>query len=158
MTESGSRKTRQKEAIRRVLTEARRPLSLEQILQRARTHAAKLGERTVFRHLREMTDDHILVKVYYPGQPPRYELPMGGHHPHFICHDCSQVFVLPGETPDLSASYPAPANLRLQGEEVVFFGQCVKSHCPYEAEKKALGIDTESDENIEHARVPFPRT
>lgn len=151
MTAPGTRNTRQKDAIRRVLAEARRPLSLEQVLQRARKHVPGLGERTVFRHLGEMTTEHILVKVYYPGQPPRYELPLGGHHPHFICHDCSQVFVLPGETPELSKDYPAPAHLRLQGEEVVFFGRCVKSHCPYEAEKKALGITSESDEKMRHA-------
>lgn len=124
------RRTRQREAIYSALGDAERPLSFEELLERAREHYPRLGERTVFRNVREMLDDHSLVRVYLPGQPARYELPTGNHCPHFICRKCNNVFVLPEETPDILPEYAAkiPDAFVAEGEEVIIYGYC--RECP----------------------------
>lgn len=106
------------------LQEAGRPLSWEEVLAGARARAPRVGERTVFRNLREMMDEMLLVRVYLPGQPTRYELPTGEHRPHFICRKCGQVYQLPGETPEVMSGYTPPPGFTIEGEDVVFFGSC----------------------------------
>lgn len=126
------RRTRQREAIYNALSEAERPLNFEELLERARMHFPKIGERTVFRNVREMLDEHSLVRVYLPGQPARYVLPTGNHCPHFICRNCNNVFVLPEETPDILPSYASkiPPEFIPEGEEVIIYGYC--RECPPE--------------------------
>lgn len=124
------RRTRQREAIDAALREAERPLSFEELLVRARRHYPRLGERTVFRNVREMLNEHSLVRVYLPGQPARYELPTGDHCPHFICRKCNNVFKLPEATPDILPDYASkiPPDFVPEGEEVIIFGHC--RQCP----------------------------
>ncbi|GHC00960.1 Fur family transcriptional regulator [Cerasicoccus arenae] len=124
------RRTRQREAIYAALGQAERPLSFEELLERSRQHYPRLGERTVFRNVREMLDEHSLVRVYLPGQPARYELPTFNHCPHFICRKCNNVFVLPEETQDILPEYAAkiPPAFIPEGEEVIIYGYCLE--CP----------------------------
>lgn len=124
------RRTRQREAIYTALREAERPLKFEELLVRARQHHPRIGERTVFRNVREMLDEHELVRVYLPGQPARYELPTGTHRPHFICRNCNNVFVLPEESPEILKDYAEkiPAAFIPEGEEIIIYGYCRK--CP----------------------------
>ena len=128
MKTPGVRRTKQREAILGTLQEAGRPLSLEEIRDGARGRCEGIGERTVFRAIREMMDEYLLVRVFLPGQPTRYELPTGEHRPHFICHSCGLVYVLPGETPEVMSGFQAPEGFRIKGEDVVFFGSCPQ--CP----------------------------
>lgn len=132
-----SRKTKQKRAISSVLESVDRPLSLEEIHTQAKTLCPGLGERTVFRNLAEMIKENLLIRVHFPGQPVRYEKPHpdGKHHPHFICRDCNQVFVLPGETPAVMNKVQPTPQFIYEGEEVVIFGQCVKALCPLKSEQ-----------------------
>lgn len=131
MTETPTfRRTRQREAIYAAMRDAERPLSFEELLERARGHYARLGERTVFRNVKEMLEDHSLVRVYLPGQPARYELPTGSHRPHFICRKCNNVFILPEETPDILPEYASkiPPAFVAEGEELIIYGYC--RQCP----------------------------
>lgn len=130
--------TKQRSAIFKVLQQTDRPLSIDEILAAARAEYPKLAERTVFRHLKELTRESKLVRLNFPGQPNRFEIPSGLHHPHVICRDCQKVFNLEHETPNLSASYPAPAGFELDGEEVVFFGRCKVRDCKH---KRCTDLD-----------------
>ncbi|MEO0794168.1 MAG: transcriptional repressor [Verrucomicrobiota bacterium] len=126
------RRTPQREAIYAALGKAERPLSFDELLERARQHHPKIGERTLFRNVREMLNEHSLVRVYLPGQPARYELPTGNHRPHFICRKCNRVFILPEETPDILPEYASkiPENFVPEGEELIVYGYC--RQCPEE--------------------------
>ena len=124
MKTHGQRQTKQREAILSTLQEAGRPLSWEEILTGARERCPRVGERTVFRNLREMLDEMLLVRVYLPGQSALYELPTGEHRPHFICRSCKQVYQLPGEAPEIMKDYTPPHGFQIEGEDLVFFGLC----------------------------------
>lgn len=128
MTTHGTRRTRQRTAILETFEAARRPLSWEEVAAGAAERCPGIGDRTIFRNLREMMDELCLVRVYLPGQPPRYELPTGEHRPHFICRRCQQVFQLPVEMPEVMTQVTAPEGFSIDGEDIVFFGHCPECH------------------------------
>ena len=116
------RRTRQRDAVVRALRKAGRPLTPEEIFQAAQADCPGIGLRTVYRHIRELSDAFQLVGVDYPGQPRRYEPAAAGHHAHFICRRCQRVFDIPGDIPDIPVT--PPPGFRLSGQETVFYGTC----------------------------------
>jgi Fur family ferric uptake transcriptional regulator len=118
------RKTRQRDAIRQVFEEIPRPLGPQEVLDAGRQHVAGLGIATVYRTINSLVDTGWLVTVELPGEPPRYERAGAAHHHHFHCRACTRVFEIhgcPGDLRDL-----APAGFRLEGHEVVLYGQCAQ--------------------------------
>ena len=116
------RNTRQREAILAVLAGASRPLTPQEVFDAAVSLVPGLGLRTVYRHLRELEAAFRVVGIDYPGQPLRYEMAGGDHHPHFICRRCNRVFDLPVEIPDVPVV--VPEGFRLEGQETIFYGIC----------------------------------
>jgi Fur family transcriptional regulator, ferric uptake regulator len=116
--------TEQREVILSVLENADRPLTREEILIRGREQLPRLGVATVNRAIREMADNFEIVGVEYPGQPRRYELPVGREHPHFICRVCDRVFDLPAsmQLPPVDV----PEGFIVTGGEIVYSGTCVE--------------------------------
>jgi Fur family ferric uptake transcriptional regulator len=90
------RKTRQREAIRSAFEEADRPLSPEEVLSLAQKSVEGMGIATVYRNIKSLLEEGWLVAVELPGQAARYELAGKGHHHHFQCNGCGQVFELYG--------------------------------------------------------------
>lgn len=103
-------------------------MTAEEIHRLAREAIPKLGISTVYRLLRRMLDEHRLVRVDFPGQPPRYELPTRDVHSHFICSACHKVFDLP-ETPE-SLPVQLPQGFKTTGYELVVFGECAECSAP----------------------------
>lgn len=126
-TRQPHRHTRQRAALLGVLSDARGPLTAEEILVRA-GGSRILSRRTVFRQLGELVEEGHLVKLEFPGQPPRYEPPAGRHHPHLICRGCGLVFDLPGETPDIIPLITLPPGFTASGEEIILYGSCPDCH------------------------------
>ena len=116
--------TEQREVIVSILKETDRPLTREEILELGRSHLPRLGIATVNRAIREMTENFEIVGIEYPGQPRRYELPVGREHPHFICRTCDRVFDLPTsmELPPVKV----PHGFVVTGGEIVYSGTCAE--------------------------------
>lgn len=107
-----------------MLHEADRPLTREEILECGRRQLSRLGIATVNRAIREMTENFEIVGLDYPGQPRRYELPVGKEHPHFICRTCDRVFDLPA-----SMKLPpvkVPEGFVVTGGEIIYSGTCAQ--------------------------------
>ncbi len=119
-----SRKTRQGGAIRRAILDAGRPLSPAEILELAQREVPGMGMATVYRALKRLAEDQEVVAVELPGEPARYEsdTAAASHHHHFRCEDCGKVFDVPGCPGNLADL--TPPGFRLQGHEVVLYGQC----------------------------------
>jgi len=126
------RSTRQRKAIIAVLQAEARPLTVNEIFEKALLEAPGIGLRTVYRNIREMVDLVRVVGVDYPGQPPRYEL-VGDRNPkpHFICCVCNKVFKLDpiGEDPAMSRDIPG---FVVEGTETIYYGHCKDvANCPH---------------------------
>ena len=116
--------TRQKQLIQKILNEAKRPLSRDEVLAIGRKRMSSLGSATVDRTIRKMRENHNLVGLSFPGQPTRYELPAEKEHPHFICRVCEKVFDL--DIPMRLPKVTLPDGFKLSGGEVVYSGNCPK--------------------------------
>jgi len=116
------RQTRQRAAIERALREAGRPLSPSEIHVLAKRILPHIGLRTVYRQITDMVAEQQLVGIDYPGQPLRYELTHGEHHPHFICRKCNRVFDLRMDAPEVKVT--APQGFVIDGQETIFYGYC----------------------------------
>lgn len=93
-----------------------------EVFEGAKRIFPRIGLRTVYRQLKDMTEEGLIVGVDYPGQPLRYEWVSLGHHAHFICRGCDRVYDLQVEVPDVSLK--APAGFEVTGQETVFYGLC----------------------------------
>lgn len=88
---AGIRITRPRQAIARVLTEARDPPDAEQVLARARTHDASLSRATAYRTLTVLTEKGLLRTHTFDGNTARYELANTAHHDHLIDVETGEV-------------------------------------------------------------------
>jgi Fur family ferric uptake transcriptional regulator len=116
------RQTRQLDAIRRVLTRADRPLSIDEIHRAARKQESGLGVATVYRAVKSLTEEGVVVPIVLPAEAPRFELAGKGHHHHFQCHQCGRVFetkACPGDLRHL-----VPRRFHVTGHDLVLYGRC----------------------------------
>lgn len=116
------RRTRQRDAIRRVFEEAGRPLGPSEVLDAGRAHVRGLGIATVYRTIASLVEAQWLTPVELPGEPPRYEVAGQAHHHHFRCRACTRVFEIHGCPGSLEQLMPA--GFRLERHEVVLYGVC----------------------------------
>jgi Fur family ferric uptake transcriptional regulator len=116
------RSTRQRAAILSAIERERRPLSPSEILAGAQSEVPGLGPATVYRTLKALVADDVLISVELPGEPPRYEPAGAKHHHHFRCRACDRVFEVPGCAKGIRAL--VPRGFELDGHELVLYGRC----------------------------------
>jgi Fur family transcriptional regulator, ferric uptake regulator len=116
-----SRETRQKNAIRKALFKARRPLSVKEILEMAQNEVTGLGVATVYRNIKALQAEGTIVQVNLSGQTTRWELPVMHHH-HFLCRVCDKLFEIPNCLGDLERLLPE--GYTLDDHEILLRGQC----------------------------------
>lgn len=116
------RRTRQRDAVRRVVDAARHPLSAAEIHDAAARLQEGLGIATVYRTIKALLDAGELVAVSLPGDTPRYERAALGHHHHFHCRACGRVFEVDGCPGGLARL--APRGFAVDGHELVLYGRC----------------------------------
>lgn len=116
------RNTRQKRAIESVLRNHANPLSPTEILKFALKEVPSLGIATVYRSLKSLAKDGQVVSVEIPGEPPRYERADKGHHHHFLCRACGEVFDL--KTCLDGIKKMAPPKFQVEDHEIILYGAC----------------------------------
>lgn len=115
------RKTPQRELIASVLNQTERPLLPKEILAIAQQSLPTLGIATVFRAVKDLVADGRASMVNIGDEPPRYE-GVRGHHHHFKCMNCGEVFDLfkcPGNLENL-----LPPGFMLIDHDITLFGKC----------------------------------
>jgi len=116
------RNTSQRRAIREAFLSTDRPLSTQEVLERAQEYKTGLGIATVYRTLKMLIDEGWLETVKLPGMPPRYEIAGKPHHHHFYCNKCGKAFEVPG-CPELLTRV-VPAEFQLEDHDLVLYGTC----------------------------------
>lgn len=117
-----ARNTQQRTAIRQVILEAGRPLSHQEVLERAQRLVPKLGIATVYRAVKQLLEDESIRTVEIPQEPIRFEARDIPHHHHFSCQQCGRVFDIEGCP--LTARPSLPSGFALKGHEVILYGLC----------------------------------
>lgn len=121
--DSEQRSTRQKSAIRSAFEGVDRPLSPQQVLQLAQTEVGGLGIATVYRNIKALLEVGWLSAVELPGGAVVYERSGKGHHHHFQCDNCNQVFELSGCVPEVNRL--AGPKFQVRAHEIVLYGLCM---------------------------------
>lgn len=86
------RMTRQRNTILDCFKQAQRPLSAQELLEAASKVISHINLATIYRNLKTLVEEKILVVVQLPGQPPRYEYNGLEDHHHFLCQNCNRLF------------------------------------------------------------------
>lgn len=116
------RNTQQRDAIRESLADARRPLSVDELLNLAREKVAGLGIATIYRNLKALQTEGEIVEVELPGQPRRWEMTPSGHHHHFLCRTCDKLFEIKCVLENIKQL--VPKGYTLEKHDVLLQGQC----------------------------------
>jgi Fur family transcriptional regulator, ferric uptake regulator len=90
----GQRQTQQRDAILDVITRAAGPLTVPEILERSQERVPGLGIATVYRTVKLLLETARVQTVILPSGETRYESTGLGHHHHFHCRSCDEVFDL----------------------------------------------------------------
>ena len=125
----------QKRAIEAVLRDNKRPLTAIEILEQALLQVPSLGIATVYRSLKSLAKDRQVVSVEIPGEPPRYERADKGHHHHFLCRECGEVFEL--EKCLEGFKKMAPPKFRVEDHEIILYGACADCESKTKGSKRA---------------------
>jgi Fur family transcriptional regulator, ferric uptake regulator len=120
----GQRQTRQRDRIFQVIREAQGPLTVPEILDRAQQDLPGLGVATVYRTLNLLQEGDQIRTVILPTGETRYEMSDLGHHHHFQCRVCEEVYDLescPVAVPDLSS---LGKGFVVEAHELTLYGVC----------------------------------
>lgn len=116
------RKTKQRGAIFNVLEDEGRPLSYQEIFDKAKRVVPNLGIATVYRAVKEYLEAEQIVAVELPGDAARYELKGKHHHHHFWCRLCDKLFEV--ETCPGKLNIHPPKGFKSEYHDVLFKGLC----------------------------------
>jgi len=120
----GQRHTRQRDAILQAITEARGPVSIPQILERAQAALGTLGIATVYRTLNLLLEGKRIQTVILPDGQSCYERSGMGHHDHFQCRKCRNVYDLEVCPLHLASGTIIPGGYIVQDHEMTLYGIC----------------------------------
>ena len=119
------RQTAQRRAILDALAHAPGPLTPQEVLDAARTSHAGLGLATVYRNLGSLEADGEVVPVHLPGESARFEVSGRGHHHHFSCETCGNVFELTATCPvTVLEGATLPGGFAVKHHELTLYGLC----------------------------------
>lgn len=78
--------------VMRCLGEEQAYLSAEEVWNRVRPRLGSIGLPTVYRILDELTEAHIVTRIFRADRTQYYFLcPNREHHHHFVCDSCRRV-------------------------------------------------------------------
>jgi Fur family transcriptional regulator, ferric uptake regulator len=107
------------------LEEAPGPLTPQEILDRASAHHGSLGLATVYRNLSTLEEAGEVVPVHLPNEARRYEMAGRGHHHHFRCDSCQNVYELDATCPvAVLEGVTLPGGYEVRGHALTLYGLC----------------------------------
>ena len=119
------RQTNQRRAILTALENAPGPLTPQEVLEHASKDLTSLGIATVYRNLSTLETSGDIIAVHLPNDSTRYEPAGRGHHHHFRCEHCAQVFELSAKCPvAILEGVTLPGGFKVEHHELTLYGLC----------------------------------
>ena len=118
------RQTKQRNAILNSMLSARGPLSVAEIHEKAGREIPRLGIATVYRAIKALSDAGKIKAAQLPGEEPRYEPASRGHHHHFRCLSCKQIFDLEICPVGLPPGTRLPGGYTVEEHHLTLYGRC----------------------------------
>lgn len=116
------RMTKQRQSILECFKNVGRPLGIEEILEEAGKTVPQLNLATVYRNLKILMNEGLILPVDLPGMKTRYESFGLHHHHHFFCKKCNKVFDVKGCPEGITSL--VPAGFKLVSHAITLDGYC----------------------------------
>ena len=101
------------------------PLTPQEVLDLASREQASLGLATVYRNLNALEEQGEIIPVHLPNDTTRFEPAGRGHHHHFRCESCEQVFELKAKCPvAILEGVTLPGGYKVEHHELTLYGVC----------------------------------
>lgn len=124
-TQAGHRDTRQRRALRELLSETDAFLSAQQLHDELRTRGEKVGLATVYRSLQAMSEVGEVDSVRIADGETLYRKCAQTHHHHLVCQQCGLTVEIDGPSVERWAAEAADQHGFTNVKHVVeIFGLC----------------------------------
>lgn len=118
------RKTRQREAVLRVVQSTRSHPTADRIYEEVKKEIPNISKGTVYRNLQVLKEVGAILEIRLDGVSSRFEATRESHH-HFRCERCGRVIDV--DVPideELDRSAAERTGLKISGHRVEFLGLC----------------------------------
>jgi Fur family ferric uptake transcriptional regulator len=118
--------TPQRKLIVDVFLEQGGHLASEELYNVVKQKDRTIGQATVYRTLKLLSDSGIAKEVHFGDGVTRYERSLGeGHHDHIICEACNKTIeVMDEEIERLQEELAAKEGFKLTGHKMYLYGVC----------------------------------
>ena len=120
------RKTKQYEVVLRIMRENRAHLSADEVYAMARRELPNISLATVYRNLRDMTKQGLLLEIRTEGEDKVRFDGFTKPHYHFKCLRCGRIYDLDPDLYEnaLDGKVQERYGHRVKNHQVVFYGIC----------------------------------
>jgi len=118
------RNTQQKELVKEIVIEACDHPTADMIYERAQNKLPNISLGTVYRILRQLTDENVIVEIPVNDAPSRFDKTLVSHS-HFVCDKCGKVEDIWFNIQDVISDINFNGN-EIKTSQVLFKGTCDK--------------------------------
>lgn len=134
IAENGMKSSRQRELIAGIFFESGDHLRVEELVERVREKEPGIGQATVYRTMKLLTQCGLAEAHQFADGHVRYEMVAApeAHHDHIICGDCGRIVEFFDE--ELEAHQVRIATdqgFELRQHRMELYGKCVTPNCEY---------------------------
>ena len=123
-----TRNTKQKQLILDCIKRSGHHMSVEEIYNLIKKHDEKISIATVYRNLRMLEQQGVVIKLYMAEDAPLfYELNDSTEHTHhhLVCNKCSAIIDFDEDLLDsLEKTIEEKKGFKIKDHHVVFYGTC----------------------------------
>lgn len=123
----GKRKTKQRDAVLRVLDESEGPLSVEEIQELCLDYCKNVGIATVYRTMKILMEQDAVDKVTLADGVARYEFPDLPAHQYFLCYECGAAHRIEVGKVSWSKTGYKRKGYKVEDHQLCLLGTC--PHC-----------------------------
>lgn len=126
LRQHGHKLTPQRELILEVFLDMGGHPAPEELYTAVKQHDRSVGQATVYRTLKLLTEAGIAKELHFGDGLTRYEHRLGqDHHDHLICEQCgSKVEVVDHRIEELQEELAAKHGFKLTGHRMYLYGLC----------------------------------